>query len=99
MVNELGELTCAGRPDAWARLAAATPAADENPWAAAVLARARARLTGRPTDFATALAAWERLDSRYERACTLALIPSRRDEARAELDDLGVPMPPEPVRT
>jgi len=39
--------------------------------------------------------AWEQLGARYERACTLALSPSRRDEARAELDDLGVPMPRE----
>jgi hypothetical protein len=42
------------------------------------------------------LAAWEQLGARYERACTLALIPCRLDEARAELADLGVPMPHEP---
>ena len=58
-----------------------------------MLARARARLTGDPADLQAALAAFEHLDARYERACTLALIPSRRDEAEAEFDDLGVAMP------
>ena len=85
----------AGRPDAADRLAAAEPAAPENRWAAACVARARGRLSGDPADLAAAVTAWERIGSRYERACTLALIPSRRDEARAELDDLGVPMPSE----
>lgn len=80
-------------PDAGARLAAAESMAHENRWAAAVLARTRARRTGDAADFADAITAWEQLDARYERACTLALIPSRVDEARAELDDIGVPMP------
>jgi len=83
----------AGLPDAAARLAAAEPAAQENRWAAACVARARARLTGDPADLAAAVTAWERVGARYERACTLALIPSRRTEAAAELADLGVPMP------
>ena len=85
----------AGRPDAAERLAAAAPAAEENRWAAACVARAQARLTGDPADLDAALAAWEKLGARYERACTLALIPSRLDEARAELTDLGVSMPRE----
>jgi len=83
----------AGRPDAAARLAAAEPAAQENRWAAACVARARGRLTGDPADLAAAVTAWERVGARYERACTLALIPSRRAEAAAELAELGVPMP------
>jgi hypothetical protein len=81
------------RPDAGACLLAAEPVARENEWAAGVLTRARARLTGSPADRAAALAIFEQLGARYERACTLALIPSRRDEARAELDELGVSMP------
>jgi hypothetical protein len=85
----------AGLPDASARLAAAAPAAQENLWAAACVARARGRLSGDAADLTAAVTAWERVGARYERACTLALIPSRRDEARAELDDLGVPMPRE----
>jgi hypothetical protein len=44
-------------------------------------------------DLAAAVTAWERVGARYERACTLALIPSRRAEAAAELAELGVPMP------
>jgi hypothetical protein len=83
----------AGRPEAPARLAAAEPAARENPWAAAIVTRARARLSGDPSGFGAALAAWEQLGARYERACTLALIPKRVDEARAELDYLGLTMP------
>jgi len=86
----------AGLPDAAARLAAAVPAAQENRWAAACVARARARLTGDQADLDAALAAWEQLGARYERACTLALIPGRLDEAQADLADLGVPMPHEP---
>ena len=84
----------AGLPDAADRLAAAEPAAQENRWAAACVARARARLTGDPADLDTALRAWEDLDARYERACTLALLPSRLDEACAEFDQLGVSIPP-----
>lgn len=88
------ELAVAARlPDAADRLAAAEPAARENRWAAACVTRARARLTGDPADLDAALQAWEGLDARYERACTLALLPSRLDEARAEFDDLGVPIP------
>ncbi len=83
----------AGRPDARARIVAAEPAARENIWAAGLLARARARLTADPADLASAIATFEQLGARYERACTLALIPSRRVEARAELDDLDVAMP------
>ena len=86
----------AGLPDAAARLAAAVPAAQENRWAAACVARARARLTGDQADLDAALGAWEQLGARYERACTLALIPGRLDEAQADLADLGVPMPHEP---
>ncbi len=82
-----------GRGDAPAGLVASEPVARENAWAAAVLARARARLSGDPADFATALVRFENLYARYERACTLALIPARRDEAEAELDELGVAMP------
>jgi hypothetical protein len=39
---------------------------------------------------AESLAMWERLDARYERACTLLLIPDREAEGRAELRAIGV---------
>jgi hypothetical protein len=83
----------AGLPDAAARVAAAEPAAQENRWAAACVARARGRLTGDPADLAAAVTAWEQVGARYERACTLALIPSRRTEAATELAALGIPLP------
>ena len=76
--------------------AAASPRPDPplgEPVRSRVVSRARARLSGDPDDLATALGAFEQLDARYERACTLALMPSRRDEAQAELDELGVAMP------
>ncbi|MBV9594404.1 MAG: ATPase [Actinobacteria bacterium] len=87
-----------GHPDAAARVAAAEPAATENRWAAAVLARTRARLSLDLADVELALAAWEGLDARYERACTLALHPARRAEAQAELAELGVGAPVDLVR-
>ena len=79
--------------DAEERLAAAEPAARENPWAAACLARARARMTGEPADVDAAITAWEDLDARYERACTLLLAPDRRDEAHAEFAALRIAAP------
>jgi len=89
----------AAQPDAAARLRTAEPAAQENPFAAGLLARAKARLTHDPEHLDTALRAFEELGARYERAATLALMPSRLDEARSEFDELGVPMPQPPQAT
>ena len=83
----------AGHADAEARLRTAEPAAGENAYAAGLLARARARLTGDPGQFDTALRTFEELGARYERAATLALTPSGLDEARSEFHQLGVLMP------
>lgn len=85
----------AGFPDAAERLARIDPLAAEHRWAAACLARARGRLTGDPGAIAEALAEWDRLDARFERACTLLLMPDREPEGRAELSALGCP-PPRP---
>jgi predicted ATPase len=85
----------AGFPDAAERLARIDPLAAEHRWAAACLARARGRLTGDPGAIAEALAEWDRLDARFERACTLLLMPDREPEGRAELGALGCP-PPRP---
>jgi len=79
----------AGLPDAAARLDRLAPLADEHRWAAACLARARGRLTGSPDAVAESLALWERLDARYERACTLLLLPDREPDGRAELRAIG----------
>ncbi|HEU5471554.1 MAG TPA: LuxR C-terminal-related transcriptional regulator [Actinophytocola sp.] len=79
-------------PDAAARLAAAEPAGAENLWAAACLDRARGRL-GDPAALDRSVATWERIEARFERACTLLLIDERAGEGRAELAALGCPLP------
>lgn len=83
----------AGLPDATQRLAAAEPAATENDWAAACLARATARHTGDSRLMAEAVTRWERLGARFERAATLLLVPDRVEEGRAELDALKATVP------
>ena len=84
----------AGLPDATDRLAAAAPAGEENYWAAACLARAAGRLNGDHGALTESLAGWEKIDARFERACTLLLMDGHADEARAELAELGC-HPPE----
>ncbi|HEY3732619.1 MAG TPA: LuxR C-terminal-related transcriptional regulator [Streptosporangiaceae bacterium] len=79
----------AGLPDAAARLTAAAPAGQENYWAAACLARAAGRLHGDRDALERSVTGWERIDARFERACTLMLLSGRADEGRAELDALG----------
>jgi hypothetical protein len=80
----------AGLPDARQRLAAATPAGRENAWAAACLARATGRLRDDPGALATSVKGWEQIGARYERACTLLLLPGGVNEGHAELKRLGV---------
>ncbi|MET8007586.1 ATP-binding protein [Nonomuraea glycinis] len=74
-------------PGAADRLAATSPG--ENEWAAACLARARGRLYQDNGQLHTALAIWERIGARFERACTLLLLPGRADEGIRELAELG----------
>jgi predicted ATPase/DNA-binding CsgD family transcriptional regulator len=83
----------AGSSDADERLAAAEPAAAENRWAQACLTRARGRRSGDVGLVLDAAAQWERIGARYERACTLLLVPDRAAEGRAELEALGVAEP------
>ncbi|MBG6093991.1 ATP-binding protein [Actinomadura viridis] len=69
------ELAVAARlPDAADLLAAATPLAEENAWAAACLARARGRLHDDRAELARALTAFESLDALAERDHTQALL-------------------------
>jgi predicted ATPase/DNA-binding CsgD family transcriptional regulator len=75
-------------PDAGDRIIAAEPYAAESDWAAACLARVRGRL-GDHAALADAVEQWYRLGARFERAATLALLPDRADEGRAELAALG----------
>jgi predicted ATPase/DNA-binding CsgD family transcriptional regulator len=81
----------AGLPNAEKHLAAATPAAAENDWAAACLARATGRLHSDPSALTASIDLWERIGARFERACTLLLLPDRAEEGRAELDALSRP--------
>ncbi|GAA5110784.1 ATP-binding protein [Pseudonocardia adelaidensis] len=83
----------AGRPDAAERLAAAGRASAGHAWAGACLARAAGRLHGDPNALATAVAGFERIGARFERAATLLLLPARAGEGRAEMAELGVPRP------
>jgi predicted ATPase/DNA-binding CsgD family transcriptional regulator len=75
------------------RLAAAAPAGEENYWAAACLARAAGRLNGDQAALERSVAGWERVEARFERACTLLLLTGRADEGHAELRALGCQPP------
>ena len=83
----------AGSPDAGSRIAAAAPAGEENYWAAACLARAAGRLTGDRAALERSLEGWERIEARFERACTMMLLEERAEEGEAELRALGCRLP------
>ncbi|SCF35666.1 ATP-binding protein [Micromonospora mirobrigensis] len=83
----------AGLPDAVRRLAAAEADVADNAWAAAGLARARWRSAADPEALVAALTGWQRIGACAEYACTLALLPGREEEARAELRSLGMAAP------
>jgi hypothetical protein len=83
----------AALPGASHLLTAAAPAAHENLWAAACLARANGRLHGDPAALEESLAGWQHIGSRFERACTLLLIPRLAAQGHAELHALGCPPP------
>jgi predicted ATPase len=83
----------AGLPDAGDRLAVAAPAGAESAWAAACLARANGRLHDDQDALLESVAGWERIDARFERACTLLLLPGRAAEGLVELTSLGCRSP------
>jgi hypothetical protein len=87
----------AGRPDATQRLTAATPAAEENLWAAACLARATGRLHDDRSALEQSLEGWQHIGARFEAACTLLLIPDRAAQGHAELNALDCPPPTTPT--
>lgn len=82
-----------GLTDARERLDAAAALAEENDWAAACLLRARGRLNTDRADLERAVLSWERIGARFERACTLLLIPERAVDGRADLIALGCTVP------
>jgi predicted ATPase/DNA-binding CsgD family transcriptional regulator len=79
----------AGLPDAAERVAAALPYAEQNAWAAAGLARTRAILCGDRSALTEVVERWTSIDARFERACTLRLLPGREQEAADELRAIG----------
>ncbi|MEV0157857.1 LuxR C-terminal-related transcriptional regulator [Micromonospora sp. NPDC050686] len=83
----------AGLPNAAAWLASVAPTVAENDWAAACLARATGRLHQDVAALTAAVEGWERVGARFERACTLLLLPERVAEGHAELSTLGLPAP------
>ena len=83
-----------GAPDAEKRLALAAHLARENDFVAAQLLRAAGRLHGDETELEQAVAAWEAIGARFERACTLVMLPARTAEGVSELTELGCPQPP-----
>ncbi|MCG5445991.1 LuxR C-terminal-related transcriptional regulator [Micromonospora sp. NIE79] len=62
----------------------------ESAWVSACTARARGRLDGDTTALTDAVAGWERIGARFERACTLLLLPDRVAEGQRDLAALGV---------
>ena len=84
----------AGLPDAAGRLTQAAPAAEENDWAAACVMRAAGRLAADISRLDDAVGGFEQIGARFERACTLLLLPDREVEGAAELAALGSPLPP-----
>ena len=79
----------AGVADARARLDAARRIGEENDYAAAYLLRAAGRLHGDESLLEQSVHEWEKLGARFERACTLQLLPARSAEGHAELAAMG----------
>jgi hypothetical protein len=75
--------------DAEEQLATAQRLAPENDFVAAQLLRAAGRLHHDETALKESVAGWEAIGARFERACTLLLLPDRADEGNAELAALG----------
>ncbi|MCX5065993.1 LuxR C-terminal-related transcriptional regulator [Micromonospora lupini] len=85
----------AGLPDAAERLTAAAAATTESYWAAACIARANGRYHNDQDALIASVDGWEQIGARFERACTLLLIPHRAAEGRAELLSRQMPTPPQ----
>ncbi len=82
-----------GAADAEERLAAAHFLSRENDFVAAILLRAAGRHHGDEALLKESVAAWGSIGARFERACTLLLLPTYAEEGAAELAALGCPLP------
>ncbi len=78
-----------GARDAEKRLAAAQFLSKENDFVAANLLRAAGRLHRDQAVLKESVAAWEAIGARFERACTLMLLPEFAEEGARELAALG----------
>lgn len=67
----------AGLPEAAELVAAASPYAEQNTWAAASLARTRGILYDDHDALTEAVDLWTSINARFERACTLRLLSAR----------------------
>jgi predicted ATPase/DNA-binding CsgD family transcriptional regulator len=83
----------AGSDDAEDELSTAQRLAQENDFVAAQLLRAAGRLRHDETALKDSVAGWEAIGARFERACTLLLLPDRVYEGTAELTALGCTLP------
>ena len=92
-----------GAPDALQQLAEARPLAAENEFVNAMLTRAAAQLhdddAQKEAELERSVAMWEAVGARFERACTLMLLPDRADEGDRELTALGCFIPAHLRRT
>ncbi len=83
----------AGAADAEAQLDAARTIVEENDFAATYLLRAAGRLHGDETLLKRAVGQWEAFGARFERACTLLLLPDQVAQGAAELAAMGCAVP------
>jgi predicted ATPase/DNA-binding CsgD family transcriptional regulator len=83
----------AGAPGAASQLTDAKDLGQENDFVAALLLRAAGRLHHDEAALHESVLGWEAIGARFERACTLLLIPGRIDEGVAELEAIGCLMP------
>ena len=86
-----------GRDDAEERLAAVQFLSKENDFVAANLLRAAGRLHRDQAVLKESVAAWEAIGARFERACTLMLLPEFAEEGARELVALGCKPSPEHI--
>ena len=83
----------AGAPDAEQQLADVVRVAEENDFAAACLQRATGHLHQDEQLLTAAVITFATVGARFERACTMLLLPSRAAEGRAELAAIGATAP------
>jgi predicted ATPase/DNA-binding CsgD family transcriptional regulator len=82
-----------GAPSAAKQLAETQHLSEQNDFVSAMLLRAAGRLHHDETALKASIVGWEAIGARFERACTLLLLPDRVAEGADELTALGCPLP------